>query len=431
MKLSISFPPYSSAVTLILRILIGAVFIISGLSKAIDPWGFIYKIEEYLAVWGMEQPRSIVLVGAIGISAYEFICGLMLAIGAFRRTMPWWLMASMAVMLPLTAYIAIADPVSDCGCFGDFLKLSNPLTFIKNIVITLALIYLIRYNRTLRIVAVRPALQWIAFIASFTYILAIALLGYIVQPLVDFRSYPEGTSLVASAPQSTSGEMIFRYEKDGITEDFTIDQLPDSTWTFVSRTMPETAGTDSAGSFTVYDEDEDVTADVIPDEGLLLLITLPDPDLIDIAYAYNANVLAQAVADRGGSTVGLLAAGSEGIDDWIDMSMAQYPCYTVDDTTLKTLVRGTIGAVLIDNGVIKWKRALSSVDYLKLESLADPATSLDSIAVDSSLLPKLTGVLVAILLLLAAISHLFGPHNLLFKKKDVNLHHESDNKTDN
>lgn len=427
MKGKLSFPPYSRWVTLTLRLVIAAVFILSGLTKAIDPWGFIYKIEEYLASWGIDQPRSIVLVAAIALSAYEFICGLMLALGAFRRSMPLFLIASMSVMLPLTAYIAIASPVSDCGCFGDFLKLSNTATFLKNVIITGALAYLIRYNSQLRLVAIRPALQWIAFLAAFVYIIAIALLGYIVQPLADFRDYPVGTSLVDRQSDSDEGEMTFTYQKDGEIKEFTIDQLPDSTWTFVSRNIPDTIGEDPSGSFTVYDDDEDVTNDVLASDGLQLLITLPEPNLIDIAYAYNANVLAKAVTDRGGSVIGLLATDRQGIDNWVDLSMAQYPCYTVDDTTLKTLVRGDIGAVLLNDGQIEWKRSLSSIDYLQLESLGNPGTSLESIAVNRSIMTYLSASLIALLTILSAISHLFGSHNSLFKKKDVNLHHKTDN----
>lgn len=114
-----------------LRVLTGSVFIMSGLVKGIDLWGFIFKIEDYLAVWGLSQPRSLVLMAALLISGYEFVFGCMLAAGCYKRVAVWALTAMMGVMLPLTAYIAIANPVSDCGCFGDFWVISNTWTFIK------------------------------------------------------------------------------------------------------------------------------------------------------------------------------------------------------------------------------------------------------------------------------------------------------------
>ncbi len=426
MRSPISFIPYSACATFLLRIIIGAVFLISGITKAFDPWGFIFKLEEYLMAWGIEQPRSILLIVAILLSAYEFICGLMLMLGAFRRTMPMLLMLSMGIMLPLTAYIAIANPISDCGCFGDFIHLSNTSTFLKNLVIVVSLTYLIRYNKQLKAIAIKPALQWIAVVASFIYVIVVALIGYMVQPLVDFRPYPIGSQVVSDNDTSDSDNIIFTYQKGDVTQDFSIDALPDSTWTFVSRSTPQSEDIDTNGSLIVFDGDEDVTQEVLTTDGLLLLITLPEPDIIDIAYAYNANVLAKAVSDRGGSTIGLLATDQAGIDQWVDMSMAQYPCYTSDDTTLKALVRGTIGIVLIKDNTIVWKRSISPIDYQKLESLSNSAVELESLAVNENILTTLTLSLIAILLLISILPHLFGVHNLLFKKKDVTLHHNSE-----
>ena len=144
-----------------LRVLIGSLFVMSGLVKGIDLWGFIFKIEDYLAVWGFTEPRSLVLMGALLISGYEFVFGFMLATGCYKRVAVWALTAMMAVMLPLSAYIAIANPVSDCGCFGDFWIISNTWTFIKNILISAALIFLLIFNRRLRVGMYQPAIQWI------------------------------------------------------------------------------------------------------------------------------------------------------------------------------------------------------------------------------------------------------------------------------
>ena len=112
----------------IFRILVGATFVISGWSKSVDPWGFIYKLEEYFNVWGLALPREITLSFAISLSVSEFVVGVLLMVGAMRRATVWLSAAFMVVMLTLTAYIAVADPVSDCGCFGDFIILSNYMT---------------------------------------------------------------------------------------------------------------------------------------------------------------------------------------------------------------------------------------------------------------------------------------------------------------
>ena len=112
-------PVWKHVTVWVLRLLIGGVFVMSGLVKSLDLWGFVYKIEEYLAIWDMSQPRTIVFMLAMGVAGYEFVLGLLLAMGCYKRVAPWGLFLTMVVMLPLTAYIWIADPVSDCGCFGD------------------------------------------------------------------------------------------------------------------------------------------------------------------------------------------------------------------------------------------------------------------------------------------------------------------------
>ena len=93
-----------------LRLCVGAVFIMSGLVKMVDLWGFVFKIEEYLAVWQLVQPRTIVFMVAMFVSGYEFVLGTLLAMGCYKRVAPWGLMLTMAVMLPLTAYLWVADP---------------------------------------------------------------------------------------------------------------------------------------------------------------------------------------------------------------------------------------------------------------------------------------------------------------------------------
>ena len=144
-----------------LRLLVGGVFVMSGLTKSIDLWGFLFKLEEYLGVCHITQPRSVVFMAAMLISGYEFVLGALLMMGCYKRVTAWGLTLTMVVMLPLTLYLWIADPVSDCGCFGDFLKLSNGATFLKNVVITAGLLYLIKWNVRLKEALFNPAIQWI------------------------------------------------------------------------------------------------------------------------------------------------------------------------------------------------------------------------------------------------------------------------------
>ena len=423
-----------------LRILVGGVFIISGLAKAIDIWGFVFKIEEYLSVWHMMQPRSLVLMGAILLSGYEFVFGLLLLLGCYKRVAVWALTATMAVMLPLSLYLAVANPVTDCGCFGDFWVISNTLTFVKNLIITAALIALLWLNPRLHQGLFQPAIQWIVGAIISLYIVIVALYGYNIQPMIDFRPYPIGARLLppdtdaAEDADIDDSDIIFTYSKDGREEQFTLDNLPDSTWTFVSRTEPAQKTT-SGSVFTVYDRDgNDVTSEAISDEGRELLLVIPEPRLIDISYTYFLNELKQWADSSDVRMVCLIADDRRAMDFLQDVSMATYDIYGVEDTKLKELVRGTMSLIELDNGVVRAKYSLSSIDS---PILVDGPKGAD---LTSRMAPHpqkwfnlLTGGLAALLLFIFLFQSLILTINsrirAYYQKKHVTLHPE--NPTDN
>ena len=423
-----------------LRILVGGVFIISGLAKAIDIWGFVFKIEEYLSVWHMMQPRSLVLMGAILLSGYEFVFGLLLLLGCYKRVAVWALTATMAVMLPLSLYLAVANPVTDCGCFGDFWVISNTLTFVKNLIITAALIALLWLNPRLHQGLFQPAIQWIVGAIISLYIVIVALYGYNIQPMIDFRPYPIGARLLppdtdaAEDADIDDSDIIFTYSKDGREEQFTLDNLPDSTWTFVSRTEPAQKTT-SGSVFTVYDRyGNDVTSEAISDEGRELLLVIPEPRLIDISYTYFLNELKQWADSSDVRMVCLIADDRRAMDFLQDVSMATYDIYGVEDTKLKELVRGTMSLVELDNGVVRAKYSLSSIDS---PILVDGPKGAD---LTSRMAPHpqkwfnlLTGGLAALLLFIFLFQSLILTINsrirAYYQKKHVTLHPE--NPTDN
>lgn len=371
----------------IVRVLLGALFVMSGLVKGIDLWGFIFKIEDYLGVWGMSQPRSLVLIGALLISGYEFVFGFLLAAGCYKRVAVWALLAQMAVMLPLTGYIVVANPVSDCGCFGDFWVISNTWTFIKNILITIALVFLLVFNHRLRSGMFKPAIQWIVGAWVSLYFIIVALYGYNVQPMADFRPYPVGAALVAGsddyaedeadaeadagfeegddADDDAAEEMTFIYERDGERREFSIDDLPDSTWTFVDRVEPRSGASSeiSGTDFVVYDrEGDDVTSEAVSAVGTELLVVIPEPQRIDISYTYFLNELKQWADTSDVRMACLIASDRRGIDYWKDISMASYEVYSAEDTKLKELVRGTMSLVELQDGRVAAKYTLSSID---------------------------------------------------------------------
>lgn len=354
-----------------LRLIVGAVFIASGFAKAIDPWGTVYKIDDYLTVWDLTQPRTLVVIAAMALSAGEFLLGSLLAAGCYRRAGVWLITAVMAVMTPLTLYIWLADPVADCGCFGDMVILSNPATFAKNIVIDLMLIPLLMWNRRVRGLF-SPYSQWMAGAVLTAYIAVISLVGYNVQPMIDFRRFAVGSSLLSSDDAESDGEddsdvsYIFVYERDGERREFTEDAIPDSTWTFVDRRV--TGGSEkTADGFSIISDGDDITSDVIRSDGDQVLVVIPDARRVNPSHTFTINELDRRLAREGVSLVTLMApSDSRGVDWWRDMSMTESPVYTAEPTLLKELVRGNISLVYLHNGTVAWKRTLDYTDISHL-----------------------------------------------------------------
>ncbi len=357
-KISLHLNNHIKTYVWILRIIVGSIFVLSGTTKFIDLWGFIYKIEQYLTIWGIPEPRSIVFITALSISSFEFIMGAMLLVGSLKRTSSWSLLALMMVMLPLTLYIAVVEPVDDCGCFGDFIKLSNSSTFIKNIIITIFLVYLSFNNHKVNGLFNRY-IQWIQIFIYISYAIIISLIGYNTQPLIDFRGYKIGTSLLPT--KNDDQGIYFVYEKSGIREYFDINNLPDSTWIYIERV--EKLDNNLDNRFVITDEyGEDITYDIISDYGEQLLLLIPEIDRADISYTYLINEINQKITARGGNMVGLFSTNQHGVEYWRDISMADYDIYIIEDTDVKEIARGNIALVYLIDGKIQWKRTLSSID---------------------------------------------------------------------
>ncbi len=390
---------YAKAIVWLLRVIVGAVFVISGFAKADDLYGFIFKIEEYLEVWGMPEPRSLVLVGAMALSMAEFLLGCMLLLGCYRRAVVWLLLLMMAGMLPLTPYIYFTDPVPDCGCFGDLLILSNGATFFKNILLTAALIYLIKYNN--KVEGLFGAyIQWLVATVCAAYILIIGMAGYFLQPLIDFRSFPVGADLVAEEDNGDEGEFEFIYEKNGETKSFGVDELPDSTWTFVDRKQIGGKQHDKT-ELVVLEDGENVTEDVISTSGDQLVILIPDYSRADVSNTYLFNLLDNYMKAQGGSMMTLVAADADKIEEWKDLSMADYPVYYAEPTTLKELARGIMPVVFLRDGKIIWKRTSLSINPDIFENAEDKPGLLDELAFDGpGTARNLTAALLALLAIL-------------------------------
>lgn len=380
------------------RIIAGSAFIVGGWAKCVDPAGFVYKISEYLTAWHISSwiPGDIVLVGAVGLSLFEFVLGVALATGSLRRAAPVCGLLLMAFMLPLTAYIYIADPVSDCGCFGDLLVISNGATFIKNIVLTLLLVALLVWHGRIKPLY-SPSLQWLALAATGIYGFTLAIIGWNFQPVVDFRSYPVGSEPFADIADAPAPKYI--YERDGREQTFDLDALPDSTWTFV---RVEAAQSGISEGLAVFDGDEEVTEDVLGDlDGDVLLLVVNNPGIDFLTRSRFANELSDAVTLSGGKMIGLVGASGETFDRWVELAGPTFEVYNAGDTQLKELARGNAAVVALRDGKVMWKRSLATLDtsLVSSDEPVDEVRAVDDGHVAGILTVAWIGALLLIILL--------------------------------
>ena len=267
------------------RLLMAATFIFSGYVKAIDPLGTQYKLADYLQAMGTGSllPEWTLLVGAVLLAALEFSLGIFLLFAIRRHLVSKIVLALMSIMTLLTLWIVIANPVKDCGCFGDAVVLSNGQTFIKNIILLAIALMLLKWPTSM-VRFVSKKAQWI--VINYTVIFALALSAWSLWdlPLFDFRPYhvganiAQGMKIPQGAPQPQF-ETTFILEKNGQQKEFTLDNYPDSTWTFVdSKTVQTAEGyVPPIHDFSIQDNKtgEDITQEVLNDTGYTFLSSRP------------------------------------------------------------------------------------------------------------------------------------------------------------
>ncbi len=363
------------------RFVLAGTFVFSGFVKANDPLGFGYKLADYLQAFGWESlnHEQLLLSAAIGISTAEFVIGIYLLVGINRRLASRTALLLMAIMTPLTGYIALYNPVADCGCFGDAIILTNWQTFYKNIILSIMAISIVWKSQHITRFITRRS-EWMVSLYSITYICCFALycLGHL--PVFDFRPYHIGSHIkegmsIPEGEQAPVYETIFIMEKDGLKKEFTIENYPDSGWTFVDRKtiVKEKGYVPPIHDFALVEQEngEDITEMVLDDKGYTFLLVVHQVEKADDSYIDLINEIYEYSIQHGYSFYALTASGEEQIEAWKDNTGGEYPFCMVDDITLKTIVRANPGIVLLKDGTIanKWNACDLPDEYVLTDRL--------------------------------------------------------------
>lgn len=365
----------------ICRFVLAVVFIFSGFVKAIDPFGSFYKIQDYLTAFNLISwfPGYWPLLFAVLLAAIEFCAGIYLFLGIRRKISSTLAFLLMLVMTPLTLYLALADPVSDCGCFGDALVLTNWQTFGKNVVLLVAAVAVFRQWREItRFITLK--MEWI--FSMYTILFVFALSAYCLRnlPLLDFRPYKIGTNIKAGMeiPEGAKLSVLettFVMEKDGKRKEFTLDNYPDSTWTFVeTRTIVKEKGYEPPiHDFAMQSltSGTDITDSVLTSRGYTFLLVAHRIEEADDSNIDLINEIYDYSVEHGYGFYALTSSPEDAIALWCDRTGAEYPFCQMDDITLKTIIRSNPGLLLIKDGTIlnKWSDSQLPDEYVLTDSL--------------------------------------------------------------
>jgi hypothetical protein len=346
------------------RILTGLVFIFSGSVKAIDPLGSAYKFHDYFQAFHLGFLNELCLILSVLLSTTEFIAGFSVLTGLGRKAGTWLAFLLMVVFTPLTLVLAINNPVSDCGCFGDAIHLSNWQTFGKNIVLlSAAIILLTGFKAGNKKIKEGNGYALLALAGVLFILFALYNLRYL--PVIDFLPYKTGVRIAdkMTIPEGAPADIYkttFIYEKNGIKKEFTLADYPanDTSWKFVDQksVLIRNGYHPPIHDFSIMKLDgEDLTQRILSDTGYSVLMVSKKLSEAGMKNLSDGLEFGRFCVGNGISYYVLTASGT---DEAKKYDNGMNIC-TADETTLKTMIRANPGYILLRQGIIigKWSKA--------------------------------------------------------------------------
>jgi hypothetical protein len=346
------------------RIIIGLVFIFSGVVKAIDPLGFAYKFHDYFQAFNLGFLDTFSLTLAIFLCTAEFIAGFSVLTGLRQKTGIWSVGILLAIFTPLTFILALTNPVSDCGCFGDAIHLTNWQTFGKNIVLFFLLIVLYTGRNQIERILNKTA-EWIVIFIFIILFIIFSLANLRYLPVIDFLPYKTGVKIADKMviPEGVPVDeyrTTFIYEKNGVKKDFNLNNYPanDSTWKFVDQksVLTKRGYKPPIHDFIITSvSGEDLTQKILTYPGYSVLMISKKLSEAKKNYLADGFKLGNYCIANSINFYILTSSGTEEVKSYENGLTF---CFT-DETTLKTMVRANPGFILLKDGIIlgKWSWA--------------------------------------------------------------------------
>ncbi len=373
----------------IIQFLVGGLFLFSGFIKAVDPLGTSYKMHDYFSAFQNDWPSfklfwdfmsSYSTQLAVFMLVLELALGLAIIIGWKRKFTLWLTLGLMVFFTFLTGYTYLSGytmghwynpaswvfnakdmKVTDCGCFGDFIKLKPYTSFYKDVVLDFLILVLLIGNAKMYLLVRDRLGNIIVGVGTFASYMFCLSNYYWGLPMIDFRPYAVGKSIsegmkLPPGAKRDSVAMIFIYEKDGKKEELTTDQLGkvDSTYKFIDRTdkMIREGDRPAIHDFTINSVDgTDITEDVLSMDRVFLLVAN------EIAHSNNKvqnriNDFVSLCHKEGIDFIGMTSSSPKEVDTFRHEHNSMFDYYYADATTLKTMMRSNPGLMLLKRGTV-------------------------------------------------------------------------------
>ena len=366
----------------IARIIVGVLFIFSGLVKAIDPLGLTYKMQEFFEVWARDGYAVTLMnwlyaqsfIFSIIIISIEVVLGVALLVGFKKKLVLAFLLILMIFFTFLTSYVLFSGKIATCGCFGDCIPLTPIQTFTKDILLLLLIIFLLfkqQYITSLSQNIIPFALVLLSIIG--VIILQLHVIKHL--PLKDCLPFKIGNDLLKLRQMPADAipdkfDYNFVYQKDGINKDFTTSQLPDSSWTFVERKqillqkgknnvprINDFSLTDSTGA--------DVTEDLLGQNAAYYLFFIKDFDNSPAMWIEDFKAFLQKAKQKNLSVYIVTADKERAIHLFNKLNNFDLPIFTCDATAIKTAARANPTLFFMQKAVVQNKYSWADIDKMK------------------------------------------------------------------
>ena len=344
------------------RVVIGLTFLLSGFVKIIDPVGVGLIFEEYFKAAGFGDMHTFALLSGVVLSVAEMLLGICILVGIRMKYSASAALFFISFFTVLTLILALFNPVKDCGCFGEAIKLSNWETFYKNIVLLIFAVLLF-LQRDRYIPVAPPVWEW-SFAAVFAAgIMILSVYSYRHLPMIDFMEFKPGTSIsdrlnFTNSSETPLFETVLIYSKNGKNYEFKIDNLPDSTYTFVDSKSIKRGGDASVTDFAISNSDgEYVTDSILAINGPQFFVSIPHPQRLGEKGIQKIEKFISELTDRAIPVNRLSGSGAE------------MNTYHTDLKTLLTLNRSNGGVVYLYNGTVISKWSNRDISDIKLDKI--------------------------------------------------------------